>query len=160
MNMQDKIPCYIINLVTGSRIEVDILPDEISESKDSQFDSVDLRGRSAPLQGYNCSGARSVSYSLTLHDDYCKGGLLSTVRKLKALEYPEYANSSLTPPKCYVRFGSMISMSAIVTSVSITWKKPYRNGFYINADVNLEFSEVVDTPYSASQIEAGGDFIG
>lgn len=153
-----RLPCYIINLVTGTRIAFTVIPEDISDSNSAQFDDQSIRGRSTPLKGYSGSGPRSVSYSLDLHDDYCQGGILKTVNKLKALVYPVYGGV-VTPPKCYVRLGNMVGMTAVTNSVNISWKPPYRNGVYVCATVSLEFSEVVKTPYGATDIEKGGDYL-
>lgn len=152
--MKDTINCYIKNFVTGSTIEFELIPEEITDNYSATFDQQDIRGRSNPIQGYNSSGPRTISYTIQLHDDYCKTGILDTVNKLRALTYPEYGGV-IIPPKCYVRFGNMIGTKAITTSVGVTWKKPYRDGIFINADVTLEFTEVLENPKSASQIEGG-----
>lgn len=155
---KEYIPCYIINLVTGTRIEFDITPDSIDDSNSASFDAQSIRGRSSPYQGYSESGPRTVSYSVTLHHDLCKDGLLNTVNKLKALTYPEYGGI-LQLPQCLVRIGDMIHCKAIVGDVGVSWQKPIRDGIYLVADISLSFTEVVDTPYGANEIEARGGYI-
>lgn len=154
--VKDNIECYVRNNLTGKNIEFELIPEEISESLAAAFDPQEIRGRSNPIQGYNNSGPRSVEFTVTLHDDYCKDGILNVVNSLKALEYPLY-NSYVVPPNCYVRIGKMIRMQAICTGVNVTWKKPYRQGYFINADVSLSFSEVRSNPQDASEVE-GGEF--
>lgn len=154
----ERLPFYIINLITNTRITFSILPEDISESNQAQFDEQSIRGRSSPLRGYNTSGPRNVSYSLELHDDYCEGGILATVNKLKALSFPTY-DGIVIPPKCYIRIGNMIGMTAVTSSVSVSWKPPFRNGVYLCASVSLDFSEVVTVPYGARDIERGSDYV-
>lgn len=156
--VKEYIPCYIINLVTGTRIEFDITPDSIEDSNNASFDSQSIRGRSSPYQGYSESGPRTISYSVTLHHDLCKDGLLNTVNKLKALTYPEYGGI-LQLPLCLVRLGDMIHCKAIVGDVGVSWQKPIRDGIYLVADISISFTEVVDTPYGAGEIESSGGYI-
>lgn len=151
---KDKINCYIKNLVTGTTIEFELIPETVSDNNSASFDAQDIRGRSNPIQGYNTSGPRTVSFSIQLHDDYCKDGILTTVNKLRALTYPAYGGG-VTPPSCYVRFGKMIRMKAVVTSVSVQWNKPYRNGVFTQAEVSLDFTEIRNKSLSASNIEGG-----
>lgn len=155
---KDYIPCYIINTLTGNTIEFDVEPDEITESNSSQFDPQDIRGRSSPYQGYNSSGPRTVNFELVLHHDLCKDGILTTVNHLRSLTYPGYGGV-LRAPECVVRLGDMIHMKAIVNDVGITWQKPYRDNVYLAATVSLSFTEVTDTPKSASDIWKNGGFI-
>lgn len=156
---KDYIPCYVINILNGRQIVFDCEPEEISDNVNANFDAQEIRGRSSPYQGYNTSGPREISFSVTLHDDLCKLGLLNTVNLLKALCYPDYYSGYLKAPKCRVRVGDMISCYAICTGVDVNWQKPYRNNIYTTADISLTFSEVVDVPFSYSEIESGGGFI-
>lgn len=154
---KEYIPCYIINLLTGGKIEFECEPEEISDANSAQFDPQDVRGRSSPYQGYSSSGPRTISFSVMLHDDLCKEGILNTVNHLRSLTYPNYGGV-LTPPKCLVRVGDMIHCNAIVNDVSVSWQKPYRNGTYVAAEVSLNLTEVVDTPYSSSEIWSKGGY--
>lgn len=153
--MRDEIVCYIINLVTNSRIEFTLIPDEVSDSVSSQFEETTPMGRSGPIYGYSATGPHSVSFSIQLHDDYCKGGILNTVNKLKALTYPVYNSGNINPPKCLIRIGNIINMTAKCSEVSVTWQKPYRNGQYIMAEVSLSFDEVTSRSMSAYDVEKG-----
>lgn len=152
---KEYIPCYIINILTGGKIEFECEPEEISDSNSNQFDPQEIRGRSSPFQGYNSSGPRSISFSVMLHDDLCKEGILNTVNHLRSLTFPNYGGV-LTPPKCLVRIGDMIHCNAIVNDVSVSWQKPYRDNVYVAAEVSINLSEVVDTPYSSSEVWSSG----
>lgn len=151
---RETISCYIRNLITNTNIEFELIPEEFTETNSATFDPHNIRGRSSPLQGYNSSGPRTLNYTLQLYDDYCKDGILLTVNKIKALTYPEYGGA-IIPPKCYIRFGGMINMQGVVSNVSVNWKKPFRKGIFINADVSIDITEVVDKPKSAYEIETG-----
>ena len=151
---KDKISCYVKNLLTGTTIEFELIPESVTDSNSASFDPQDIRGRSTPIQGYNNSGPRTVSYTVILHDDYCKDGILKTVNALRALTYPAYGGS-VTPPTCYVRFGKMIKMKAITNSVSVNWMTPYRDGVFTRAEVTLDFIEVRGSSLGASSVEGG-----
>ena len=155
---KDYIPCYIINSILNTTIEFECEPEEFSDSSSAQFDAQDVRGRSSPYQGYNSSGPREISFSLTLHDDLCKMGLLGTVNALKSLTYPGY-DGVLKSPQCFIRIGDMVSCNAIVTSVSVSWQKPFRDGVYVTASVDISATEVVDTAYSSADIWTKGGFV-
>lgn len=155
---KDYIPCYIINTVTGGKIEFDVEPEEITDTTTANFDPQEIRGRSSPYQGYNGSGPRTVSFELILHEDLCKDGVLNTVNHLRSLAYPGYGGV-LTAPSCLVRLGGMIHMKAIVSDVGVIWQKPYRDQIYLAATVSISFTEVTDNPHSASDIWGKGGFI-
>lgn len=153
--MEDnRLECYIRNMITGTTSTFYVVPDEVSDSVTSNYESEEIRGRSSPIKGYNSTSARVVSYTLELHDDYCKDGILATVNFLRALAYPNYGGT-ITPPRCYVRLGTMVAMQAVVTSVATTWQLPIRNNVYIRASVSLELEEVTSSPASAYQIQSG-----
>ncbi|AWD93029.1 hypothetical protein HSE3_gp077 [Bacillus phage vB_BceM-HSE3] len=151
---RDPITGLVYNMNTGTKFEFPAMPDEISDNENAQFEDQAIAGRSAPIFNYSSSGPRSVSFSITLHDDYCKDGILATVNKFKALVYPSY-RELIASPKCYIRIGDFIRCICVVESVDVTWKKPYRNGIYIVADVNISLKEVADVPYSTHEIEGG-----
>ena len=160
----ELIPCYVINILTGKRIQFKLIPDDLSESLSASFEPQSIRGRSAPFLSYENTGSRTVSFSVTLHEEYCDGGILDTVNKLKALVYPTYVGSIVAAPKCYVRFGNMIGMKAIIESVGVSWEKPIlrdANGksFFAKAEVSLDFTELIDyTVPNAFDIEKSGGF--
>ena len=119
-NPTQIVPCYIVNLVTGMKINFATLPTDVSEDYSASFGSQQPMGRSSPYFNYENSEARTVSYSVTLHKDIVPD-MENVVLECKKLVYPKYTGSLVTPPYCYVRFGAMINMTAIVNSVSIEW---------------------------------------
>lgn len=164
MNEMTKlIHCYVINLLTDTKITFKVPPEELTESVSASFEPQEIRGRSAPFFSYNSNGARTVSFTVTLHEEYCAGGIWKTVNQLKALVYPTYSGSIVRPPKCYVRFGSMVGMRAIIENVSVSWEKPYiqdvgKRIVFNKASVSLEFTEymVNDTHDAYSMEKEGG----
>lgn len=155
---KDYIPCYIINSLTGGTIEFECEPEEITDNNSAQYDAQEVRGRSSPYQGYNQSGPREINFSVMLHDDLCKNGILATVNHLKSLTYPGY-DGVLSAPHCVIRIGDMIHCNAIISDVGVTWQKPFRDGVYVAATVDISGLEVVDSAYSASEIWSKGGYI-
>lgn len=150
----ESVECYVKNLVTGTTIKFRALPEEFSESVNATFEEQPIRGRSEAYQGYSYSGPHNLSFDVTLHDDLCDDGIQNTVNKLKALVYPDYGGTIISP-KCYVRFGNMVAMKAIISSISVSRNKPYRDGIYLSASVSLEFTECENLSKSVRDIESG-----
>lgn len=154
---KDYIPCYIINSLLGKTIEFECEPEEISDTSSAQFDAQDVRGRSSPYQGYNNSGPREINFTVVLHDDLCKNGILATVNQLRSLTYPSY-DGILKAPASVIRIGDMIHCKAVMTSVGVSWQKPFRDGVYVTASVDINAIEVVDTPHSTGDIWSKGGY--
>ena len=153
---QDKeIECYIINRLTGTKIIFGISPEEITESVSAQFDEADVRGRSSPFKQYSQSGPKSVSFTISLYADYCPMGIAQTVSAIKALVYPQYSDV-IEAPHSYFKLGKFIAIDGIVSSVSVTWKKPFRDGYYLFADVSIDMDEVRSVAQSAKEVESSG----
>lgn len=143
---------YIKNLLTGSTITF-IAPADVSDSVSAAFDQADIRGRSNPIQGYNTSGPREVSFSLDLSADYTDEELATMIAKFKALVYPNYDNY-VEPPHCYLKLGNAVKGQFICSSVDVNYSdSPIRDNFYSKATVSLSFTEVVEIPYTANEIE-------
>ena len=137
------VACYIINKITGERITFYTIPAEISESYSASFETQGTIGRSAPFITYSETEARTVSYSVTLHEDICPD-LVDIVNKVKALVYPNYAGSIAIPPYCYVKFGDMVSMYAVVNSVSVDWSETVVGDtqHFSKVEISFDFTEV------------------
>lgn len=147
--------CYIYNLLTNEKIVFQTLPDDVSESYSGEWQSTDVMGRSAPYQAFTGNPARTVDYSVTLNRDILGTDFEKTVDKCKRLVYPRYANDSIVvPPYCYVRFGGMITMYAIVESVSVSW-----NGTIIadeDTDPNSNYFSQAEISFSFVELRVSG----
>lgn len=134
-------------------------PENFSDSLSANYNSESIIGRAGDILGYNNTSNRQISFSVQLHDDYPKGQLLSTVRKLQALEFPEYGQDITYAPYCFLKIGTMVNSYFICTGVNVTWHKPMRvidgNQYYVLADVSLSFKQIVEIPPSASDIQGG-----
>lgn len=169
MNNPDWFSAYIAS--TSSSIENGVLPlptipESISESISlNTFDQA-IVARSAPIVSYGNTGARQVSFTFAIADDYMptrgEGGTQYTIVEyidaLKSLEYPTYNTNEVVVPQCVLRIGN-IKLKGIVTSVSVSWKGPLSNvlmgGCYSRADISLQFKEISNTVKGAIDIKGG-----
>jgi len=114
------INCFIVNMLTGTRINFVTLPTDVSEDYGASFGQQQPIGRSSPYFNYENNDARSVSYQVTLHKDIVPD-MENVIVECKRLLYPKYSGSLVTPPYCYVRFGAMINMTAVLNSLGVEW---------------------------------------
>ena len=146
---------YIANLTTGTYIYFDVAPDgHISDGVNASYDSMQVPGSTRTIYGYENTGPRTISFSVRLHDDYCRYGIKTTVNYLRALAYPEYGGF-VYPPQCYVRIGNLMRFTGICTSVGFSWDRPIRNNMYLVADVSLTFDVIYNFSPSAREVEEG-----
>lgn len=150
-NPSEYITCYIRNMITDETIEFVTTPDSVSENYSASWQSHEVLGRSAPYYSYSGNDARSVSYSVKLFKDALGDKFLSTVRMCESLVYPRYNGVLAIPPYCYVRFGGMIRMFAIVNSVSVSWGDVFiaddivdaNTNTFSTADISFDFTELI-----------------
>lgn len=118
----DYITCYIYNLITNELIQFKTLPDGVNENYASEWSTQEIMGRSAPYLAYTGNPARSVDYTVTL-DRNIMGDpdFNNTILKCKRLVFPNYSGNIVIAPYCYIRFGGMVKMFAIVESVGVSW---------------------------------------
>ena len=137
------IECYIINLLNNTTIKFVTLPEDLNESYSGGMNPQEVLGRTTPYFTYNNNDARSVSYSIRLHEDVCKD-MMVVIDELKRLVYPRYVGSVVDPPYCYVKFGDMVNMKAIVSDVSLDWGDTIIEGtsHFARCDVSLSFLEL------------------
>lgn len=155
-NLTPHSKACIVNLTTNTTIYLPTPPEDISDSVSVSIDEESVLGRSVPYVGYNNTSNRSISFSVTLHEDYCPSGVEATVNALKALEYPLYYSFTV-PPKCYVNLANGIKCTAVCTSVDVVFKGPMRNNSYLMAEVSLKFDGAADVPFSADIVEKKGN---
>lgn len=151
----NAIPCYIVNLNTNTTITFGTEPDQIEDSKSTQYEDEQTIGRSSPFKGYQGSGPRSVSFTITIVADYCPDGLVTTCNRMKALCYP-HKSSHIVGPKALFVLGSFFKVVGTPKDVNVIYKKPYRDGMYTLADVSFSLDEVEDQTRFASEVEQNG----
>ena len=140
-----------------------ILPDEFSESHTAAFTPMDIRSRSGPVFAYSNGGARELSFTFDVHEDYLaaynggKADIREYAAAFKSLTYPEYMGTHVVPPEMLLRVGTFIRFKGFCTSASVTWKRPMRNGRYILATFTLSMQEANRNSFAASEINIGDD---
>ena len=148
--------CYIVDMdVRGAgqrdRLEFQLMPENIGESKSANYDQIPIIGRSLPFLGYAHSGSRTCSLQISFHalggDVYTPVWVLSQVRFLEALAYPDYITGITYPPhRVMLVLGEAIGMVCVATNVSTNWVGPWAisedNAAYAHhADVSVDFIE-------------------
>lgn len=142
-----------------------ILPDEFTESHSTNFEQIDIKGRSNPLWAYAGSSARETSITVTLHEDYLAefmGGsadIREFVAAIRSITYPEYQGTMTVPPTILLRIGSFFKMKGICQSCQVTWKKPIRDNRYIVADISISIAEALEDSYTASEVFSMSDLV-
>ena len=159
VKQKQKIPCYIVNLITNDSsgsgvVYLPHIPEEFSYSKSNNFEDMEIKGRSEPFQGYNNSSALTVDVSVTISADYCTGRNIDVIlSKLEALAYPRYSEAGrIIPPKCFFRCATF-SVEGVLDNLSITRRLPIIDGKYSIAEVSLSFIETHDTSVSAKTVQ-------
>lgn len=159
VKQKQKIPCYIVNLITNDSsgsgvVYLPHIPEEFSYSKSNNFEDMEIKGRSEPFQGYNNSSALTVDVSVTISADYCTGRNIDVIlSKLEALSYPRYSEAGrIIPPKCFFRCATF-SVEGVLDNLSITRRLPIIDGKYSIAEVSLSFIETHDTSVSAKTVQ-------
>lgn len=146
---KDAINCYIVNLLTNTRVEFLVPPESVSESLSASFEAIQPKARTSPIQAYSNSGPHEYSFSVSLFDDYLSENILVTVRKLQALAIPgsNGANGFVKAPKCRFVLGNFIDVTGVCSSVSVEWSRDagYKDGRFSKADVSFSITEVETT---------------
>jgi hypothetical protein len=86
--------------------------------------------------------------------------VIQAVSALRSLAYPDYStarNFILPPSRVLLSLGDFLKMTSIVTSVSVTWQKPWRDGIPMLAHVDLAFSSVPEYPNDCYAVKNGLD---
>lgn len=154
LTARDPINFYVMNLNTNKIIFFPTLPESVSDSVSANFDDEQVRGRSSPFKGYINTGPRSISFTVTLYQDYCTEGIVQTERALRALVYPG-KDSVILSPVCMFRLGNFFQVKGAPTSISTEWRPPYKNGVYSFADVTIGLDEVEDVGITSADVEGG-----
>lgn len=148
-NPQDIVSCYIINYLNGDTIIFATLPEDMSENYTTEWNSQTPMGRSAPFISYQNNGSRTVDFSVKLHYDICPD-MMDVVKRLKGFTYPKYNGSLVQPPFCYVHFGNMVNMKAVINSISFQWDGTLSSdeimnqptGSFTSCNISFNFTEL------------------
>jgi hypothetical protein len=144
--------CYIIDRKDSSRLEFQLMPDVISESKSAQYNEIPIIGRSLPHLGYAASSSRSIALTLSFValNSPNSGGKYTTdwvrdrVRWLESKVYPEYLDGFTFPPRMLnIGIGSVIGMQCVMTSCTTSWLGPWD----VEGDLARPFRANVDCAF-------------
>lgn len=125
--------CFLLNLNGGStdRLEFQLMPDTITESKQANYDTIPIIGRSLPYLGYSHSSSRQISLGLQFvalerEGKYTPEWVKDRVRWLESKVYPRYDGNWVYPPsRLLLVIGKAIGMTVVMSSCSTTWMKPW-----------------------------------
>lgn len=157
-------------------------PDAISDSMQSNFQSTNALGRSAPVYTYQNSGPRTVQIDISLHRDIMdqanigisnvpllqdSKGILedytdSLIRALQSIALPKYnlTNKLIEPPLVAVRLSNEIFIKGVVISaIGTTYQMPIlSNNRYACVKIGFTVAEV--DPYDSTTVFKNGTFRG
>jgi len=123
--------CFILDRDNDTRLEFQLMPLNISESKGAVYNEIPILGRSLPLLGYAYSTSRTVGLSLQFavlqqYGKYSAEWVIAQARWLESKVYPEYTSGLTYPPPRLALFaGQALSMDCVMTSVNTVWEGPW-----------------------------------
>jgi len=127
--------CFIIDIDEGpaSKLEFQLMPENISESKTAFYNEIPIIGRSLPHLGYSGSSSRQISLNLNFAALYYPGTgyydvhwVEKQVRWLESKVYPVYRGNFTFPPhRLLIILGQAVRMQAVMTSCSTSWQGPW-----------------------------------
>lgn len=176
------IPNYIYFYHLNEYCILPLYPDSITDSQGARFSSHESLGRTAPVQTYSGTGARTVSFSFDLHRDlmneynrdisnmkrevvdFTEDDYIDTlVKHLQAVSFPRYRQYSNTtkgiePPMVAVRIGEQMFIKGIISSdIQVTYGAPImEDGKYAKISLSLTITEI--DPYDADTVLQLGSF--
>jgi len=151
--------CFIQDLDSGGasdRLEFQLMPESIGESKSAIYNEIPILGRSLPLLGYAGSTSRQISLSISFAALYAPGSggyydifwVQKQVRWLESKVYPEYRSGFTFPPhRLLVIMGQAVRMQAIMIACNTTWLGPWAidhnegQAYSHRATVDCQFQE-------------------
>lgn len=143
--------CFILDTDSGERVEFQLMPEAISESKSAMYNEIAIIGRSLPLLGYAGSGSRTMGLGLSFaalfpEGKYSPKWVEEQTRWLESKVYPNYEDGFVfPPPRLLVVVGKAVGLQCIMTSVSTTWLGPWsvadQDAYAFRSQVDMQFQE-------------------
>jgi len=131
-------------------------PDQISESQSANWSQSQPLGRSSPISTFTGTGYRTFGLNFRLHREMVNGDeeyIDRILVELRRSVFPFYVEKGLQPPVTTFQFGQF-RCKGYVESVSFNWQKPIIDGYYQCCDVSLNFVDVPDSVFSASDLNS------
>lgn len=157
----------ITNLRTGEEFKF-YLNDSVSENNPVAYSSPgSILGRSVPVLGYDNTGAKTVSVSLTLYAGTAYrpglsattvdpvGVLHSDIALLKSFIYPDYSTAIVIPPSpVLMSIEGTLKIRGVLQGVSVDYSRPLdEKGRAMVANVTITVTQVSEDPPGASDIK-------
>lgn len=144
------------------------MPDQITDSKNANYDDIHFVMGSAPFKAYQNSSPRTIGFTIDFFVNIEQGkssfspeDLKKVIDNSRALLYPNYETTAqIQPPtRCLVRLGEQASMIGICKSVNVTYSgdRPWTLGTKAlahSAAVSYIFEEIISIPQSYKEIQA------
>lgn len=156
----------ITDMDGGGSMKLQFMPDTITDSKRANFTDYVILGRSSPLKGYQNGPSRTIEFTAVFfaspHQENpspTPGEIKTKVDWLMSLPYPDYSAGIMPPHRCFVQIGENVSLIAVCTAASVTYRKgiPWDlgPGLVHGAEVSLSFEEVKDVPVDVYDVRGG-----
>lgn len=137
-----KYSGYIKDTIRNRTIGIASLPEAIDENVSASISTESPVGSPKPVVIYSSTGARTMSFSIKVYQDYLPSGFKSVVDYVKAIKllvYPKI-NDVVTPPECEF-FLPGVQIIGICTSVGVSWGSTFKDGSPDYASIQLSITE-------------------
>ena len=147
---------YIMDLRNGVIFDFPFPPIAYNERANTPaYASDTIVGRSSQFVNYTSSDNRSLSFDVTIIDDYVDKPLTEVRDILASMEMPNYISYAIIPPNVQVRLGKNV-IRGVVSSVTFAWSGVYRNGTPTILTASFEIREARSIPLGSEQVRKGG----
>ena len=144
----------IVDVETGRRVEFDLNPEPIEDTKETEFAGIAIPGMSHPKIQFTGGGERRLSFTVVLHygatDD-----VPSKIRQLQSWQYAEYSGGRLTkgPSRLLVVFGdTWPDEQWVMTSCNVTCQRFDKKLGCIYAEVAIELLQFITDSVDAKDV--------
>jgi hypothetical protein len=156
MNMsweKTAIAAYLVDLITNERLEFQYNPENISDSKTTDYATIKIPGLSHPRYQYVSGGARQINFKISLFMKDVK----KTVEWIQALQYPTHEGTMLknAPHRVLLVVGDLYpGLECVVKQVKATYFGLFDPASLLpqQADVDLSLEEFVSASVSFGSI--------
>lgn len=124
-------------------IVISLIPQSVSYSYTPNFQATSVLGRYTPIYSYKSGSDEVLSFTLDVHEDLIDTTKYKSLEEfvdiIKSLSYPRRdTQGALIFPRVYMQLGDIAGFGFVKTN--ITWKLPIREGKYVNASIDFNFT--------------------
>lgn len=150
---QKSITAYLVDLTSNERLEFQYNPENISDSKSTDYATIKIPGMSHPRYQYVAGGARQLNFKISLFMKDVK----KNVEWLQALQYPTHEGTMLknAPHRVLLVVGDLYpGLECIVKQVKATYFGLFdpSNLMPLQAEVDLSLEEFVSASVAFGSI--------